>query len=169
MHDDHDDVDAEPGPGHNQPRAAVAQWQTPHLPEGAKVDVTDRPEADFDLVEASFVEGFSVASDPTSFLRLAGVPFAGRDAEGRRFSLLRVALESVTDIGSLTPHLGGATFRYDPLPAKLVSKRRKLCFIYPDGSTLRSLSLGEARALRPAMETEAPTAMASGEGAARSG
>jgi hypothetical protein len=153
MHDDEQEDHAEPGPGHNQPQAALAQWQTPHLPDGTKVQVPERAApADFDLVEASFIEGFSAASDPTSFLRLAGVPFSGLDSEGRALSLLRVAIDDVTDVGSISPHLGGATFRYDPLPAKLVSKRRKLAFIYHDGGAPRSLSLGKARALQPATE-----------------
>ena len=40
-------------------------------------------EADLDQVEAAFVEGFLAASDPTSFLRLAGIPFKAT-ARGRR-------------------------------------------------------------------------------------
>ena len=136
------------GPGHNRPSEAIAQWQTPHLPEGTKVQVTDRAApADFDLVEGSFVEGFSAASDPTSFLRLAGVPFTAIDEAGKTLNLLRVALDQTTDIGAITPHLGGGSYRYDPLPAKMVSKRRHLGFIYHDGEALRELCLAEARAL----------------------
>ena len=32
-------------------------------------------EPDIDQVEATFVEGFAATTDPTSFLRLANVPF----------------------------------------------------------------------------------------------
>ena len=53
-------------------------------------------------------------------------------------------------MGAVTPHLGGGSFRYDPLPAKLVSRRRRLRLIYHDGSDLQPLSLGEAKALAPA-------------------
>ena len=45
------------------------------------------------------------------------------------------------------PHLGGASFRYDPLPAKITSRRRRLRFVYFDGKELRPLTLGEVRAL----------------------
>ena len=138
-------------PGHNGPPAA-AQWQTPHLPEGTKVQVDDQlaADADLDLVEQSFVEGFQAASDPTSFLRLAGVPFSAVDQAGKTLSLLRVQLDQATDVGSVTPHLGGKSYRYDPLPAKLVSKRRDLCFVYHDGEALRPLSFAEARTLKTA-------------------
>jgi hypothetical protein len=146
MHDHHD----APGPGHNVVPRHPAQWQIPHLPQGAAAPASDQPEADFDLVEAAFAEGFATASDPTSFLRLAGIPFEGHDADGRRLCLLRVELNQVTDVGAVTPHLGGGSFRYDPLPARLVSRRRRLRFVYHDGAQLAPLNFAEARALVPA-------------------
>ncbi|MEM8951706.1 MAG: hypothetical protein AAGA21_13950 [Pseudomonadota bacterium] len=141
MHDHHED---QAGPGHNHPPTA-AQWQTPHLHSGTKAQVDDQHDAD--LVEESFVEGFQAASDPTSFLRLAGIAFTATDDAGRTLSLLRVQLDQATDVGSVTPHLGGRSYRYDPLPAKLVSRRRDLRFIYHDGETLRTLTFIEARQL----------------------
>jgi len=48
------------------------------------------------------------------------------------------------------PHLGGGSFRYDPLPAKITSRRRRLRFVYFDGSGLRRLALGEVRMLESA-------------------
>ena len=144
MHDHHED---QAGPGHNHPPTA-AQWQTPHLPKGSEVLVDERAvPADADLVEESFVEGFQTASDPTSFLRLAGIAFTATDDAGRTLSLLRVQLDQATDVGSVTPHLGGQSYRYDPLPAKLVSKRRHLRFIYHDGEKLQTLTFVEARQL----------------------
>jgi hypothetical protein len=141
MHDQHE----APGLGHNAPR--LRQWQTPHLPHD-HVHAEEVPgEPDLDLVEAAFAEGFATASDPTSFLRLAGIPFVAGGADGGRLGLLRVELDSVTDVGSLTPTLGGGGFRYDPLPAKLVSRRRRLRFVYQDGTRLFSLSFTEVRAL----------------------
>ena len=146
MHDHHD----APGPGHNHgPRRAV-QWQVPHRPDHHHPHEPDQPAPDFDLVEAAFAEGFATASDPTSFLRLAGVPFEGRHADGHRLCLLRVEHEQVADMGTVTPHLGGGSFRYDPLPAKLVSRRLRLRLVYHDGHGLRPLTLGEARRLVPA-------------------
>jgi hypothetical protein len=132
--------------GHNAARDA-AQWQTPHLPPGHAETPVAPHERDLDLVEASFVEGFTRCSDATSFLRLAGIPFAGVTSDGRRLHLLRVEIEDMTDVGSAVPLLGGEGMRYDPLPEKLVSRRRHLRFAYHDGTHLVRLEFAEARAL----------------------
>ena len=63
---------------------------------------------------------------------------------------LRVEIDAVTDVGGIMPHLGGESFRYDPLPAKITSRRRRLRFIYFDGKEVRPLAIGEVRALGPA-------------------
>jgi hypothetical protein len=145
-HDDGDHTHAPRGLGHNAAGRA-AQWQTPHAPGASHAPATT-PEPDFDLVEAAFVAGFTSAPDPTSFLRLARIPFEGRTADGQGLKLLRVETSEAVDIGAVTPHLGGASMRYDPLPAKLVSKRRKLDFVYFDGETIRRLTFAEALALQ---------------------
>jgi hypothetical protein len=138
------------GAGHNhvgEPKRPV-QWQTPHRYDApAEKDGHHRAETDLDLVEAAFAEGFSQASDATSFLRLARVPFAGTAADGAKLVLLRVEVENVVDVGSITPHLGGASFRYDPLPARMVSRRKRLRLVYFDGQNPRMLGLSEALAL----------------------
>jgi hypothetical protein len=133
-----------PAAGHNA-AAQVAQWQEPHGHEHAHHDA---PEADFDLVEASFAENFPKASDPTSFLRLARIPFVGRGPDGRVLRLLRVEYEEATDVGSVTPQLGGESLRYDPLPAQMVSTRKRLRFAYQDGESVVRLTLAETRALQ---------------------
>jgi hypothetical protein len=135
--------------GHNQVNTPVrpAQWQVLHgnpNPGGGKACV-----ADVDLVEAAFVEGFLAASDPTSFLRLAKAPFQTTAADGSTLALLRVEIVSIADVGAITPHLGGDSFHYDPLPACMVSRRRRLRFIYFDGKSSRPLSLAEVLALSP--------------------
>lgn len=143
----YDDDHTHAGPGHNGHSEPV-QWQTPHLPEAPNAGQNgDAGEADLDLVEAAFIEGFSGASDPTSFLRLSGVPFVATGGDGSRLTLLRVETAAATDIGLLTPHLGGDGFRYAPLPAKLVETRKSLCFVYHDGVRLVPLTLAEARSM----------------------
>ncbi|QFR34388.1 hypothetical protein [Ancylobacter sp. TS-1] len=135
--------------GHNHghsPRPA-AQWQTPHLPHGPEPEEPSHAEADLDLVEKAFVEGFASASDPTSFLRLARVPFDGTTAEGTRVSLLRVETGETTDVGAVMPHLGGGGFRYDPLPAAMTSRRRTLRFVYFDGRDAVPMTLAQVRTL----------------------
>ena len=136
------------GMGHNWESLEAAQWQTPHVTH----DHDHSPEIhdeyrDLDLVERAFIQGFSAASDPTSFLRLTGVPFEGTTKDGVGLKLLRVEQSQSTDIGSITPHLGGKTFRYDPLPQKLVSQRNELAFIYFDGRQTVCLDLQEAKSL----------------------
>ena len=135
------------GAGHNrqtEPKR-VAQWQTPHRRDAAAAGGGPQPvEADIDLVEGAFVEGFPQASDATSFLRLARVPFEGVAADGAKLALLRVEIEHVADVGSITPHLGGASFRYDPLPGRMVSCRKRLRLVYFDGQKARTLGLAEA-------------------------
>ncbi|MBV9559434.1 MAG: hypothetical protein JOY90_03080 [Bradyrhizobium sp.] len=126
----------------SHPARAAAQWQTPHRPEPAGGAVAVEP--DLDKVEKAFAEGFLAAADPTSFLRLARVPFE-MAVNGATLRLLRVEIDALTDVGSLTPHLGGGSFRYDPLPANFVAQRRKLRFVYFDGAGLRALSYAELR------------------------
>jgi hypothetical protein len=147
MHRGHDhDHHHHGGAGHNHP-ASVTQWQTPHLPNGAE-NRTGTSEPDVDLVEDAFVDAFPRAPDPTSFLRLSGVPFLGETTDGKRLNLLRVEISQTTDVGTLTPHVGGASHRYDPLPAKMTSRRQTLVLAYFDGEAVLRLSLAEARALR---------------------
>jgi hypothetical protein len=139
------------GSGHNHvtPLNAV-QWQTPHLPHEHHHHDEQQGEADLDLVEMAFVEGFAAAKDPASFLRLARIPFQATDADGRNLVMLRVETEAVTDVGTLAPQLGGGGFRYDPLPARMVTHRRKLRFVYFDGAAAQGLTLSEVRALTDA-------------------
>lgn len=131
------------GPGHNRgPERPVAQWQTPHSPGEQRAAPA---EPDLDKVEAAFIEGFIDAPDPVSFLRLGRIPFEMIAADGAKLNLLRVEIDALADVGSLTPHLGGGSFRYDPLPASLVSHRRRLRFVYFDGDGLRPLTFTDVR------------------------
>jgi hypothetical protein len=149
-HDGHSHDHPHPhGPGHNG-QAPARQWQTPHLPGGDdQAHGHDHREPDLDLVETAFLDAFPRAPDPTSFLRLAGVPFSAKSPDGKPLRLLRVEAHQATDVGTLTPHLGGNGHRYDPLPAKLTSRRDTLAFVYFDGTGALRLSLAEAKALEP--------------------
>lgn len=138
-----------PALGHNAAPREPVTWQLPDPARAEAAAHEGSPEPDFDLVEAAFVEGFATASDPTSFLRLSGVPFRARDAAGRSLCLLRVELEEKVDVGAVAPLLGGTGFRYDPLPARLVSRRRSLAFVYAEGARTVRLGLAAARALSP--------------------
>ncbi len=148
-HDHHHHGDgSSTGHNHVTPLRA-AQWQTPHLPDDHNHgDDHHHHEPDLDLVEMAFVEGFASAKDPASFLRLARIPFEATGADGTKLVLLRVESDAVTDVGALMPQLGGGVMRYDPLPARMVTHRRRLRFVYFDGNAPRLLSLGEVRELQ---------------------
>jgi hypothetical protein len=117
-----------------------------NLPLGHKAPHDHDEEPDLDLVEAAFVEGFEAASDPTSFLRLARIPFVS-ERGGQALHLLRVEITSRTDVASITPLLGGSGHRVAPLPASHIGRRRSLAFHYLAGSEQLGLSLAEARSL----------------------
>lgn len=129
------------------PAARPLQWQAVHLPADAASEPEPAGDSDVDLVEAAFVRAFADANDPTSFLRLAGVPFQATAGDGKQLVLLRVEIDHVTDIGAVMPHLGGESVSYNPLPAKLVAHRRRLRLIYFDGKAAVGLDLREAQAL----------------------
>jgi hypothetical protein len=134
------------GPGHNRPSPRPAQWQTPHRRDDRQHDPPDAAEPDLDLVEAAFVEGFEQARDPSSFLRLARVPFVTERA-GRRLELVRVEILCRTDVASVTPYLGGAGHRVAPLPEPLVARRRTLRFVYLGPARQEHLTLADIRPL----------------------
>jgi hypothetical protein len=77
----------------------------------------------------------------------AAVPFQASDADGAQLSLLRVEIDTIADVGSITPHLGGTSFRYDPLPIRMVSRRKRIRLVYFDGRGLRPFDLAEAMRL----------------------
>jgi hypothetical protein len=149
-HDDRPDPD-EPGTttrvglGHNAP-PRPRQWQTPHRHDDHGHEAPAPAEPDLDLVEAAFVEGFEQASDPTSFLRLARVPFVTERA-GKKLELLRVEAVCRTDVAAVTPYLGGAGHRVAPLPESLVARRRTLRFVYLGPNGQETLTLADVRDL----------------------
>ena len=159
MHGQHDDdqfsrTDGDgfhsPRPGHNRSKdGSVAQWQTPHLNEHSPKACTNS-ETDADLIELAFIRALATAPDPTSFLRVAQIPFDAGTSNGTRLVLLRVETENITDVASVTPHIGGESFRYDPLPGRLVTRRERLRFVYFDGRELQVLSLASVRSLQQA-------------------
>ena len=147
-HDHHHHGNGAAGHNHAAPPRA-AQWQTPHLP-AEHAHHHDQHEPDLDLVEMAFVEGFASTKDPASFLRLARIPSEAADGAGSKLVLLRVETEATTDVGTLSPQLGGGGMHYDPLPARMVTHRRRLRFVYFDGSAPRALTLAQVRELTAA-------------------
>jgi len=132
-----------PGPGHNGARRQPAAWQAPSSSSGASTPA----EPDFDLVEKSFCELALVASDATSFLRLAGVPFVTRRGDEPVLRLLSYRIEHEAEVGAIAPGLGAADPVYHPLPGARVNRRQRLWFVYHSVEGVTELSLAEARGL----------------------
>jgi arginase family enzyme len=65
----------------------------------------------------------------------------------KSFDQITRGVSHVFSSGALPLMLGGATFRYDPLPARMVSRRKRLRFVYFDGQKLRTFTLAEAMRL----------------------
>jgi hypothetical protein len=132
------------GPGHNRPGPHATQWQKP-----LSRDATPAPtaEPDFDLVEEAFCDAAQTASDPTSFLRLAGVPFVADLGGGKRMRLLSYSIASETEVGAVAPGFEAAEPVYHPLPAARVRKLRRLRFTYHTAEGVKEFSLYEVRNL----------------------
>ena len=102
-------------------------------------------ETDFDLVEASFIDAADGHPDPTSLLRLAGVPFTTTLDDGRTAHLLGYAIENAVEVGAVAPGFDGRPAAYHPVPASRIRNRRQLRFHYwtPRGEV--ALTLAAAR------------------------
>jgi hypothetical protein len=133
----------EHGPGHNRPAPHATQWQNPLSRAGAPT----AEEPDFDLVEEAFCEAAQNASDPTSFLRLAGVPFVADLGGGKRMRLLSYSIANETEVGAVAPGFEAAEPVYHPLPASRVRKLRRLRFTYHTAEGVKEFSLSEVRNL----------------------
>jgi hypothetical protein len=134
------------GLGHNLQGGAPAQWQTPQGGPSSPSDGTP----DFDLVEAAFCRAAETASDATSLLRLAKVPFIGIDAGGQVLRLLSYRIEQETEVGAIGPGFDAANVVYHPMPASRVRTIRRLKFLYHSGDGLRELGLAAAQNLSDA-------------------
>jgi hypothetical protein len=134
----------EGGLGHNQPGPHATQWQGPLSRPGA---ASAAEEPDFDLVEEAFCEAAAIASDPTSFLRLAGVPFVADLGGGNRMRLLSFSIANETEVGAIAPGFAAADPVYHPLPASRVRKLRRLRFTYHTAEGAKEFSLSEVRNL----------------------
>ncbi|MEJ2378825.1 MAG: hypothetical protein P8Y53_02400 [Pseudolabrys sp.] len=146
-HEQHHSGNGAAGGGNRPPaRLPTAQWQAPQRTNGYE-HYYRHAEADLDAVESAFAEGFADASDPASFLRLACIPFEATDGTGEELVLLRVECETAVVVGKAGRDPRGGAARYTPLPKRMATRRRRLRFVYFDGSGPRVLSLEEVRDL----------------------
>ena len=87
--------------------------------------------ADLQVLATQFIEGFLQASDKTSYLKLAGVPFE-RPGIGGAKALKLVDVELTTDwqVGTASPSFGARELSYLPFPGQMVRERTNMSLIY---------------------------------------
>jgi hypothetical protein len=133
-----------PGPGHNTGPRTASQWQDPKAEEGLQ----SRPaEHDLDLVEQEFYRSALTSADPTSLLRLAGVPFVADIGGGKLMRLLSISVSDEIEVGAMSPAYGGTDVVYHPVPASRVKHSRNLRFVYHTPNGIRAFSYAEIRDL----------------------
>lgn len=57
-------------------------------------------------------------------------------------------MERTVDVASLSPYLGEAPIRYDPLPNSMISQRSSVRLVRLDGETTSTLAFQEPRDLK---------------------
>jgi hypothetical protein len=131
-------------PGHNAGFPTASQWQDPKTDETQQARPADR---DLDLVEQEFYRSALTSTDPTSLLRLAGVPFVVDIGDGKLMRLLSISVSDEIEVGAISPGYGGSDVVYHPVPASRVTHSRNLRFVYhtPDG--IRAFTYAEIRNL----------------------
>lgn len=147
-HPSHEHHHAPTSHGHNRAPKGYAAWELPRDDASGSANDSTESEPDFDLVEKSFVDGAHNHPDPTSFLRLASVPFHARLADGNEGYLLGYVIEDVVEVGSVMPTIGDGPANYNVVPASRVAKRRHLYFQYWTKKGEVRLSLAQARGLK---------------------
>lgn len=87
--------------------------------------------ADLQVLATQFVEGFLQASDKTSYLKLAGVPFEKPGTGGAKaMKLIDVELKTEWQIGTASPSFGSRELSYLPFPGQMVQERTNMSLIY---------------------------------------
>ncbi|MFZ2099828.1 MAG: hypothetical protein WAU86_04615 [Oricola sp.] len=122
------------GPGHNHAHGD-------HLHSHVGADVARERAEELKTLATAFVEGFRAAADKTSFLRLAGIPFSMKGADGLTMHLVDAKIESNWQIGTASPAFGSRELVYLPYPGKMVTERETMVFTYVSLSERRDAVL----------------------------
>ncbi|WP_282093965.1 hypothetical protein [Epibacterium ulvae] len=87
--------------------------------------------ADLQVLAAQFIDGFLKASDKTSYLKLAGVPFERPAKDGKKaLKLIDVELKTDWQVGTASPSFGSQELSYLPFPGEMVQERTNMSLIY---------------------------------------
>lgn len=118
---DHSGSPAQAGHGHNHAMGDHLHSHMHHEDEAA----------DLQVLATQFIEGFLQATDKTSYLKLAGVPFE-RPGKGSAKALKLIDVELKTDwqVGTASPSFGSRELSYLPFPGPMVQERTNMSLIY---------------------------------------
>ena len=87
--------------------------------------------ADLQVLATQFIEGFLQASDKSSYLKLAGVPFERPAKDGAKsLKLIDVELKTDWQVGTASPSFGSRELSYLPFPGEMVQERTNMSLIY---------------------------------------
>lgn len=120
-HDHHPHDHAHHGHGHNHARGDHLHSHMHHEDEAA----------DLQVLATQFIDGFLQASDKTSYLKLAGVPFERPSKEGAKaLKLIDVELKTDWQVGTASPSFGSRELSYLPFPGQMVQERTNMSLVY---------------------------------------
>lgn len=87
--------------------------------------------ADLQVLTAQFIDGFVQATDKTSYLKLAGVPFERPSQDGdKALKLIDVELKTDWQVGTASPSFGSRELSYLPFPGEMVRERTNMSLVY---------------------------------------
>jgi hypothetical protein len=79
---------------------------------------------------AAFIEGFRLAADKPSHVKLAGIPVSRPGPDGLTMHLVDVAIETRWQMGTASPAFASRELVHLPYPAKMVTEREDMHFTY---------------------------------------
>ena len=123
-----------PSHGHNGPPAE-------HLHSHAHADGGKAHEEELQVLCASFIDGFRMAADKNSYLRIAGIPFSRTGEDGLTQHLVDAAVTSNWQIGTASPGFASRELVYMPYPGEMVSMRERMVFTYVSLSSRADIDL----------------------------
>ncbi len=123
-HHSHDHHDHPHGPGHNHGHGPD------HLHSHVHGDAGRERTEELQALAANFIEGFRSAGDKTSYLRLAGIAFQRKGADGLTMNLVDASITSNWQIGTASPAFASRELVYMPFPGAMVTHRENMVFTY---------------------------------------
>ncbi len=120
------------GPGHNH---SHADHLHSHMHEHDEA-------ADLQVLASQFIDGFVQATDKSSYLKLAGVPFERPGIGGdKALKLVDVELTTEWQVGTASPSFGSRELSYLPFPGEMVRDRTNMSLVYVSANEKSALDI----------------------------